>query len=133
MKPITIAKAVGDEWIDALAALDTAEARKVLLSLVDPEIKGGSFPVAFDRSETVAARLVELARRDADIEKRLSQLCCLRIPEPKRSLLAKVVGWLGTPDAALSALNLLDDEATPQIPYDTWKQGRRVRRAQAVW
>jgi hypothetical protein len=115
-------KAVGDEWIDALAALDTAEARRVLLSLVDPEIKGVSFPVAFDRSETVAARLVELARRDADIERRLSQLCSLRIPEPKRSLLAKVMEWLGTADAALSALNLLDDEATPQIPYDTWKQ-----------
>jgi hypothetical protein len=117
-----IAKSVGDEWIDALAALDTADARKVLLSLVDPEIKGVSFPVAFDRSETVAARLAELARRDADIEQRLSQLCSLQIPEPKRSLLAKVIGWLGTPDAALSALNLLDDEATPQIPYDTWKQ-----------
>jgi hypothetical protein len=116
------AKAIGDEWINAFAALDTAEARTVLLSLVDPEIKGVSFPVAFDRSETVAARLVELARRDADIEKRLSQLCSLRVPEPKRSLLAKVTAWLGTPDAALSALNLLDDEATPQIPYDTWKQ-----------
>jgi hypothetical protein len=116
------AKAVGDEWINALATLDTAEARKVLLSLVDPEIKGVSFPVAFDRSETVAARLVELVRRDADIERRLYQLCSLRIPEPKRSLLAKVMGWLGTPDAALSALNLLDDEATPEIPYDTWKQ-----------
>jgi hypothetical protein len=89
---------------------------------VDPEIKGVSFPVAFDRSETVAARLVELARRDADIEQRLYQLCSLRIPEPKRSLLAKVMGWLGTPDAALSALNLLDDEATPEILYDTWKQ-----------
>jgi hypothetical protein len=46
----------------------------------------------------------------------------MRIPEPKRSLLAKVIGWLGTPDAALSALNLLDDEATSPIPYDTWKQ-----------
>jgi len=98
------AKAVGDEWIDALAALDTAEARTVLLSLVDPEIKEVSFPVAFDRLETVAARLVELARRDADIEQRLFQLCSLRIPEPKRSLLAKVMAWLGTPDAALSAL-----------------------------
>ena len=116
------AKAVGDEWINALAALDTPDARKVMLSLVDPEIEGVSFPVAFDRSETVAARLVELARRDAGIEQRLSQLCSLRIPEPKRSLLAKVMAWLGTPDAALSALNLLDDDATPPIPYDTWKQ-----------
>jgi hypothetical protein len=116
------AKAVGDQWIYALAALDTAEARKALLSIVDPEIKGVFSTATFDRSEMAAARLVELARRDADIEQRLSQLCSLRIPEPKRSLLAKVVGWLGTPDAALSALNLLDDEATPQIPYDTWKQ-----------
>jgi hypothetical protein len=116
------AKGVGDEWINALAALDTPEARNVLLSLVDPEIKGVSFPVAFDRSETVAARLAELAHRDAEIGKRLYQLCAMRIPEPKRSLLAKVISWLGTPDAALSALNLLDDEATPQIPYDTWKQ-----------
>jgi hypothetical protein len=116
------AQGVGDEWINAVAALDTAEARKVLLSLVDPEIKGVSFSVVFDRSETATARLVELARRDAEIEKRMFQLCSTRIPEPKRSLLAKVMGWLGTPDAALSALNLLDDEATPQIPYETWKQ-----------
>jgi hypothetical protein len=116
------AKAVGDEWIGALAALDTAETRNILLSLVDPEIKEISFPVPFDRPETVAARLVELAGRDASMEQRLFQLCSLRVPEPKRSLLAKVITWFGTPDAALAALNLVDDEATLQIPYDTWRQ-----------
>ena len=78
--------------------------------------------MAFDRPETVAARLGELAGRYAGMEQRLFQLCSLRVPEPKRSLLAKVIAWLGTPDAALAALNLVDDEATPQIPYDTWKQ-----------
>ena len=40
----------------------------------------------------------------------------------KTSLLAKVVAWLGTPDAVMAALNLLDDDAKPPIPYDTWKQ-----------
>lgn len=116
------AKSVGDAWIDALAVLDTVEARNMLLSLVDPEIEETSLAVAFDRPETVAARLVELARRDADIERRLLQLCSLRVPEPKRSLLTKVIARLGTPDAAIAALDLLDDEATPQIPYETWKQ-----------
>jgi hypothetical protein len=116
------AKSVGDVWIDALAALDTAETRKILLSLVDPEVGGESFPAVFDRPETVAARLVELAHRDAEIERRLLHLCSLRVPEPKRSLLAKVVAWLGTPDAAIASLNLLDDDVTPHIPDDTWRQ-----------
>ena len=40
----------------------------------------------------------------------------------KTSLLAKVVAWLSTPDAVMAALNLLDDDAKPPIPYDTWKQ-----------
>ena len=116
------AKSIGEAWVDALAALDIAEARKILLSLVDPEIKEVSFPTTFDRQETVATRLRELASRDAEMEQRLFQLCSLRVPEPKRSLLAKVIARIGTPDAALAALNLLDDEATPQILYDTWKQ-----------
>ena len=116
------AKSVGDVWIEALAALDTAETRKILLSLVDPEVGGESFPAVFDRPETFAARLVELAHRDREIERRLLHLCSLRVPEPKRSLLAKVVAWLGTPDAAITSLNLLDDDAAPHIPYDTWKQ-----------
>jgi hypothetical protein len=116
------AKSVGDAWIDALAALDTAEARQTLLSLVDPEVHVPAFDLPFDRSETVAVRLVEMARRDSGIEQRLLQLCSLGVSEPKRSLLAKVVAWLGTPDAAIASLNLLDDDARPQIPYDTWKQ-----------
>jgi len=33
-----------------------------------------------------------------------------------------VAAWLGTPDAVTASLGLLDDDAKPQIPYDTWKQ-----------
>lgn len=116
------AKAFGEAPVDALIELDIPEARKILLSLVDPEIKEVLFPTTFHRPETVATRLGELACQNAEMEKRLFQLCSLRVPEPKRSLLAKVIAQIGTPDAALAALNLLDDEATSQIPYDTWKQ-----------
>jgi hypothetical protein len=116
------ATSVGDAWVEALAELDTAEARNILLSLVDPEIKELAFPTTFSRPETVATTLRELARRNAEMEQHLFQLCSLRVPEPKRSLLAKVIAGIGTADAALAALNLFDDEKTPQIPYDTWKQ-----------
>jgi hypothetical protein len=37
-------------------------------------------------------------------------------------LLARVVGWLGTPEAGLAALNLIGDNAGPPVPNDTWKQ-----------
>jgi hypothetical protein len=115
------ARSIGDAWIEALAALDTAEANEILLSLVDPELKV-AFNPAFDRPETVAARLAELAARHAKIRERLLQLCSLNVPEPKRSLLAKVVAWLGTPEAVVASLGLLDDGAERSIPYDTWKQ-----------
>lgn len=62
---------IGDEWIDALAALDSPEARQILLSLVDPEIPAPQFDVAYDREHAVATRLVELARRDGAVEQRL--------------------------------------------------------------
>jgi hypothetical protein len=115
------AKTVGDAWINALAALGSAESTETLLSLVDPEVKA-SFNVVFDRPETVAARLAELAGRDSKLRERLLQLCSLGLPEPKRSLLAKVVACLGTPDAVMASVGLLDDDTKPQIPYDTWKQ-----------
>lgn len=115
------AKTVGDAWLNALAALDTTEARQILQSLVDPEVKV-SFNLVFDRPETVAARLVELAGQDTKIGGRLLQLCSLGLGEPKRSLLAKVIAGLGTPEAVIASVDLLDDNAAPQIPYDTWKQ-----------
>lgn len=37
-------------------------------------------------------------------------------------MLAKVIAELGTPEADIASLNLLDDAATPQIPIDTWRQ-----------
>jgi hypothetical protein len=66
--------------------------------------------------------LAELAGRDADIERRLSQLCSMQLPASKRSLLASVMGRLGTPEAAVAALDLINDNATPALLRETWKQ-----------
>jgi hypothetical protein len=113
---------LGDAWIDAVATLDSPEARQILLGLVDPQIPAPPFDIAFDREHVVATRLVELARRDGAVEQRLIQLCAVQLTAAKRSLLARVISWLGTPEAGLAALKLIDDNAIPTVPYETWKQ-----------
>jgi hypothetical protein len=116
------AQSLGESWINALAALDNAEARKLLLSFVDPEISGLPFEVIFHREDVLTARLAEMARRDSAIEQRILNLCSMKLPLAKRALLAKLVSWLGTAEAALAGLNLIDDNASPPVLRDTWKQ-----------
>jgi hypothetical protein len=113
---------IEDSWIDAVAALDSPEARQLLMSFVDSEICGLPFEMKFERMDILAARLVELARRDRTVEEHLLQLCSSQLPALKRSLLARVISKVGTPEADLAALNLIDDNASPPVPYETWKQ-----------
>jgi hypothetical protein len=116
------AKQLGDEWINAIAALDGPESRELLMSFVDPEAAGLVPEVAFGREDVLAARLVDLARRDSSMEQRLHHLCTTSLPESKRALLSRVMGWLGSSEAALAGLHLIDDRCSPAVPYETWKQ-----------
>lgn len=116
------AQSLGESWINALAALDTEEARNLLLSFVDPEISGLAFEVVFHREDVLTARLADLALRVRGIEQRILALCSMKLPPAKRTLLAKLVSWLGTSEAALAGLNLIDDNASPPMLRDTWKQ-----------
>jgi hypothetical protein len=115
-------KQLGEAWINAVAALDSAEARQLLLSFVDPEILGLPAGVTFERDDVLAVRLAELGRRNGMIAQRQLQLCMLELPPTKRNLLAQVLGLLGTTDATLAGLNLIDDAAVPPVPYEIWKQ-----------
>jgi hypothetical protein len=116
------AQSLGEAWINALAALDNEEARKLLLSFVDPEISGLPFEVAFDREDVLTARLAELVQRVKEIEQRILNLCSMKLPPVKRALLAKLVSWLGTAEAAIAGLNLIDDNNSQPVLRDTWKQ-----------
>lgn len=116
------AKLLGDDWINAVAALDSPEAKKTLLSFVDPDIPVLPFEVVFDRDHTLPRRLVELALRDAAVEQRLIQLCTRELQPARRALLAKVMAQLDTVEARLAGLNLIDDNATPPILYETRQQ-----------
>jgi hypothetical protein len=116
------AQSLGESWINALAILDTEGARELLLSFVDPGILGLPFEVTFHREDVLAGRLVDLARSVKSVEQRLLNLCSTKLPAAKRALLSKVVGCLGTAEAALAGLNLIDDTASPSVLHDTWKQ-----------
>jgi hypothetical protein len=117
-----LAKQLGEVWINAIAELNYPESRQLLMSFADPEIPGLPAGVTFARDDVLAARLVELAQRDAATGQRLLQLCTVQLPAPKRALLAMVVGELGSTEAVLAGLNLIDDAAIPAVPYEIWKQ-----------
>ncbi|MDQ6690736.1 MAG: hypothetical protein M3Z18_09530, partial [Gemmatimonadota bacterium] len=42
----------------------------------------------------------------------------LSLDEPKRHLLAKALASRGTPESLLGVLNLMDDAASPRIPWE---------------
>jgi hypothetical protein len=116
------AKQLGDEWINAVAALDSSESRELLMSFVDPEAAGLVPEVTFGREDALAARLADLARRELSIEQRLLYLCTTSLPASKRALLSGVTSWLGSSEAALAGLHLIDDTCSPPVPYEIWKQ-----------
>lgn len=107
------------EWLDALAALGTAESRRVLFSFVDPEIENFGIVSNFEyhERERLITLIVGIAREDTMARARLCQLCSLQLPPEMRARLAEIVIHLGTRDTVLAWLNLIDDQATPQIPH----------------
>lgn len=116
------AKELGDAWINAVAAIDSLEARSLLLSFVDPDAPGLPVEVGLGRDDVLATRICELAGHDAAIEQRLLQLCDAELPTAKRLLLSKVIGRLGTQEAVAAGLNLINDNVSPSIPHEIWEQ-----------
>lgn len=113
---------LGDAWVNAVAVLDTRDARNVLLSFVDPGLPAVASEVKFSRDGVIAARIADLSRRNKTIEERLFRLCETTLPPHKRDLLAKVVGQLGSLEAVSAGLDLIDDAASTPVPCEIWKQ-----------
>ncbi len=116
------AQQFGEAWINAVAAIDTPDARDVLLSFVDPALPVLPAEVAFSRDGVLVTRLVALAGRDKAVEDRLFRLCDVELPPAKRDVLAKVVGQLSYLEAVSAGLSLIDDTASAPVPYEIWKQ-----------
>ena len=113
----------GDNFINALAALDTPRARELLLSFVDTDIRGIALRNLPYRADLLlVARLTELAQRSPETAARLRELCERDLPELNRHVLSRVIDSLGTPEALAANLNLIDDAKPLQVPRGVWDQ-----------
>lgn len=111
---------IAGEWIDAVAALDTPESKRVLLSFVDPDIGDLGVEQHFEHHdlERLASRIADIARAEAAVRDRLCLVCARQLSPAMRLLLADVVTRLGTRDALVAGLDLIQDHANPPIPYE---------------
>ena len=111
-----------DNFIKAFVALDTPRAQELLLSFVDSDINGIAPAHRFHHEDLLVARLTELARRRPEVAARLRELCELGLPAPNRQVLSKVMASLGTPEALVANLNLIDDAYRSPVPQGIWNQ-----------
>ena len=112
-------KVFAGEWIDALAALDDSDAKRVLLSFVDPDIEHVNVDKSFDHHnrELLLSHIIDIACAEPAVKSRLYSLCKRELSPPMRLLLAKVLTGLNTQDAVIAGLNLINDNASPPIPF----------------
>jgi len=113
-----------DNFINALAALDTPRAREVLLGFVDPDIRGIALTRPPHREDVLVARLTELAQHRPEAAARLRKLCERDLPELNRHALSRIMDRLGTPEALTANLNLIDDARPSPVPQGIWDQLR---------
>jgi hypothetical protein len=111
-----------DNFINAVATLETLRARELLLGFVDPDIRGFALTRRLHREDVLVARLTELARRIPEAAARMRELCERDLPELNRHILSKVMDGLGTAEALVANLNLIDDTKPSPVPRGTWDQ-----------
>lgn len=111
-----------DNFINSIATLDTPRANELLLGFVDPDKRPIALMRPAHREDVLVARLTELARRRPKVAERLQQLCKRGLPEVNRHLLSKIMCQLGTPEALVANLNLIDDGRSSPIPLGAWDQ-----------
>lgn len=111
-----------DNFFNAFAALDTPRARELLLGFVDPDIRGIALTRRSHNEDVLVAQLTDLARHRPEEATRLMELCERDLPELNRHVLSKVMYCLGTPEALVANLNLIDDAKPSPVPQGIWDQ-----------
>lgn len=116
-------KHIGKEWIKAVSALGSPESKRILLSFIDAEADAFPAEISFDYhdSDLLASCIADMALEEGEIKHRILGLCDSQLSPTKRLLLAKVIARLGTLDAVVAGLSLIDDSKNPSVPYDLQK------------
>jgi hypothetical protein len=112
---------LGNDWVDAVAHFDSQEARNLLLSFIDPALPTLSNELIRHHDGRLVRRLVELAQRDATVQRRMFDLAKEKIPTSHAIVLGKVLANLGTTDALLASLQLLRDDGAGGASYELQK------------
>ncbi len=110
------------EFVQAIAELDMSAAGELLLGLIDPDVRGIALASPSQCEEVLVARLSALAQRSPEVAGRLQRLCDRDLPELNRRVLSKIMASIGTPDALVTNLNLVDDAKRYRIPRGVWDQ-----------
>lgn len=116
-----IAADLGDAWINAVAALDTPRSREILMSFIDPESPQVASTLKLGHEDVLSQRIAKLAHKYPSIRARILRLSAAQLDRAKRQLLASVIVQLRDEEALFESLNLLDDERSPELPYDLRK------------
>ncbi|MDN7445653.1 hypothetical protein QZM64_41550, partial [Burkholderia cepacia] len=111
-----------DNFIGAFATLDTPRTRDLLLSSIDPDVRGIRLTHPRRHDDLLVAQLAKLARNSADVASRLMKLCDLDLSDISRDILSRVMYRVGTPEALITNLNLLDDAKPYPIPQGIVRQ-----------
>ena len=105
-----------EDFYNAFAALDKPRTHELLLGFVDPDVGDVALPHSLYREDVLIARITELAQRIPEIAARLRELCERDLPEINRHVLSRVLTRLGTPQAFLANLNLINDAKPLPVP-----------------
>jgi hypothetical protein len=111
------------EWIDAVSACELPRASKIVLSFADPALRshGHELTISEHALNTLASRIVDLARSQPSVAQRISELCGQTTSEQQRLILSNVVAWLGSEDVLLAGLDLISDASQNPLLYELRK------------
>lgn len=110
------------DLVNALATLDTPDARELLLGLVDPDIGSIALTRHPRAEDMLVAQLTRLAQRSPKVAVRLQKLCDRDLPEINRHVLSRILASLGTHEALAANLSLVDDANPSPVPQGVWDQ-----------
>lgn len=116
-------KCIGTEWIKAVSDLSGPKSKQILLGFIGAEADTFEVELSFDYhdSNLLASCIADMARAEAGTRECILRLCLMQLSPAKRLLLSKVIGRLNTLDAVFAGINLIDDNATPSVPFDLVK------------
>jgi hypothetical protein len=110
-------------WIDAVANLGGPDSQELLLAFLEPRDNSFSPQLKLENhdAELLTSKIANIARSERDVEQRMLRLSNQPLAPQQRQLLLKLIAALGTPDAILAGLPIMNDRSDQPIPYELWK------------